>query len=255
MVDIHNHLLFGIDDGAKTIDESLQMLEKAQKLGFRAIALTPHYIKGSRYVSNNIEKQKKMNFLINEIKKKGIKIDLYLGNEIYFENDIHSLVLEKKVTTLNGTRYLLFELPMISEVNNLKEVVFSLRVKGYIPIIAHPERYAYYQKKPNNIIELIEQGCLFQCNIGSLFGIYGKEARKCVKTLLKHNLVHFMATDAHHFDGKDYTYFLQSKAILEKIAGKEYTKELLEINPSRVLENKDVLVRKAIRVKKKLFFF
>lgn len=255
MIDIHNHLLFGIDDGAKTIEESLLLLKKAQELGFSAVVLTPHYIKGSRFKSNNEEKQKRIEILSNEAKKKGIKVELYLGNEVYFENDMHSLVLEKEIATLNNSRYLLFELPMTSEVNNLKEVIFSLRVKGYIPIIAHPERYSYYQKNPDNIVDLIEQGCLFQCNMGSLVGIYGKQACKCVKILLKHNLVHFMATDVHHPEGKNYTLFLQAKAILKKLVKEEYAKELLEINPSFVVEDKEAIVRKAKHVKKKLFFF
>ena len=255
MVDIHNHLLYGVDDGAKTLEEALVALEKAKELGFDSIVFTPHYIKGSRFVSNVMENTKKVDSLRKELENRGISIDLYLGNEIYFENDMYKLVLEKEVATMNNSRYLLFELPMMNEVNNLKEVIFSLRVKGLIPIIAHPERYTYFQKNPNDMIDLIDQGCLFQCNIGSLSGVYGKPACKCVKVLLKHNLVHFMATDVHRPDGKDYTEFLQSKSLLEKLVGEEYTKELIEINPSRIIEDKDVIVRKAMDVKKRLFFF
>ena len=255
MIDIHNHILPGIDDGCKTLEESMMALKQASELGVEAIIFTPHYVKGSKFNCNNKDKKKLLDLAKKEAKKNNINIDLYLGNEVYFENDMLSLVLDKEATTLNNTRYLLFELPMTTEVNNLKEVIFSLRVKGVVPIIAHPERYTTFQEKPNALIDLIEQGCLFQCNIGSLVGIYGKEANKCVRVLLKHNMVHFMASDTHHANGKNYNLLLDAKKELVDLVGKEYANELLSVNAAKLLKDEDINVRETKTVKKKLFFF
>lgn len=255
MIDIHNHILPGIDDGCKTMDEAISALKQASSLGIESIVLTPHYVKGSKYDCNNKDKKKIFNSLKKEVKNNNIDVNLYLGNEVYFENDMLSLIEAGEATTINNSRYLLFELPMTSEVNNLKDVIFSLRVKGVIPVIAHPERYTVFQDKPNEMVDLINQGCLFQGNLGSLVGIYGKEANKCINVLLKHNLIHFMASDTHHANGKNYGLLLEAKKELIDIVGLEYANELLRDNAKKMIDDENIEVREAKSVKKKLFFF
>lgn len=252
MIDIHSHILYGIDDGAKTIEDSLKILKEAEKLGFSDIIFTPHYIKGSKFICNNKEKR----LILKKIKEAyNGNINLYLGNEIYYENNMLDLLMSGEATTLNNSRYMLFELPMNSEVNNLKEAIFNLKVKGVIPVMAHPERYEVFQKYPNELYDLINQGCLMQCNFGSLVGIYGKEASKCIKTLLKHDMVHFMATDVHRYDGHNYTKLNEAVMELEKIVSKDYAKELTEINPLCIINDENINIREAKEIKKKLFPF
>lgn len=255
MIDIHSHILYGIDDGATTIEDSLNILKEAEKLGFSDIILTPHFIKGSKFICNNKDKRLILKQIKDEYEKRNGKINLYLGNEIYYENNMLDLIMEASATTLNNSRYMLFELPMHSEVNNLREVIFNLKVKGVIPVMAHPERYEVFQKDPNELYELINQGCLMQCNFGSLVGIYGKEASKCIKTLLKHDMVHFMATDVHRYDGRNYTKLNEAIIELEKIVTKDYLKELTEINPLCIINDENIGIRDPKEVKKKLFSF
>lgn len=255
MIDIHNHIMYGIDDGCKTIEESLAVLKEAEKNGIHSLILTPHYIKGSKYKKNNDEKLEILNSLNELLNANNMNIKLYLGNEIYVENNMIELIQSGEASTLNGSRYILFELPMGSEINNLSEIIFSLKVDGYIPVIAHPERYFQFQKKPELLIPLIEQGCLFQANLGSLVGLYGKDAMKCVKVMLKHDLIHFMASDVHHSNSRNYLTIKDSYKVLVSLVGEDIARELVETNPSKIINNELFEVREPKDIKKKLFFF
>src|SRR5574344_282829 len=164
MIDIHNHIIPNIDDGCKTIEESIICIEEMYKLGISSMVCTPHYVKGSKYNKNNKEKEKCLSLLKKEVKKRKLDINLYLGNEVYYEDNMLELLNDGTITTLNNSRYLLFELPMTSEVHNLGNIIFELRRNGIIPVIAHCERYTWFQKKPNDLIPLIEQGALIQGN-------------------------------------------------------------------------------------------
>lgn len=243
MIDIHNHLLPLLDDGCRNFEDSIKALFEAETKGIKEVILTPHYIKGSNFSSNNKEKKKLLEKLQKQVKEKNIKVKLYLGNEIYFDNDIEELIKNDEVMTLNHSRYILFELPMSNKVNNLKEVIFDLRSKGLVPILAHPERYSYYQNNPEELISLIEQGCLLQGNLGSLIGLYGKRSKKCLKVLLKHNLIHFMASDVHHAKSKNYILLNESLIQLQKLIGKEDAKELIENNPLKIIKNKEIIIK------------
>ena len=145
MKDIHSHILPGIDDGARNVEESIKLLEKFYDNGVTDIILTPHYIYNSNYNSNNKEKM----LLLNEVKKKYKKINLYLGNEVYISDNIPELIKQNEIFTLNNSKYLLIELPMNSEIKNLDSIIFDIMRNGIIPIIAHPERYVYVQNNIN----------------------------------------------------------------------------------------------------------
>lgn len=255
MYDIHNHLLPKIDDGSISFDDSILALQEAEKLGIKGIILTPHYIKGSNFACNNKQKEELLKELIEQVKENNINIELYLGNEIYYENNIDELIKNNEAMTLNNSKYILFELPMTSIVNNLKEVIFSLRSKGFIPIIAHPERYSFFQDKPEELIPLIKQGCLFQGNIGSLVGIYGKNSKKCLKKLLLHNLIHFMASDVHHSKSKNYLLLNDGIKELKSIVGEEKTNELTCKNPLKIINNEDIDIKDPKEFKKLFHLF
>lgn len=254
MIDIHNHLLPGIDDGCITYADALKALKEAENNGIKAIILTPHYIKGSKFACNNQDKKEILKKLKEEALENNINIELYLGNEIYFENELYELITNGEAMTLNDSKYMLFELPMTNIVNNLKEVIFDLRSKGIVPIIAHPERYTYFQDDPNELIPLIRQGCLFQGNLGSLLGLYGKGAKKCLKVFLEHNLIHFMASDVHHSNSKNYILLDDGLKELENIVGAE-AKTLIEENPLKVINNQDIIIKEPKEVKKRFHLF
>lgn len=244
MIDIHSHILPNIDDGSKTIKESTALIEEAQNVGFTDIISTSHYLE-DYYEADN----KKRKELIEEIKSHiDSEIRIHLGNEIYITEDIINLIKENKASTLGSSNYVLFELPMNSNVLYLKEVIFRLIENDYIPIIAHPERYLYVQKDPNMLIELIEMGVLFQANYASIEGYYGKDAQKTVKLLLKNDMIHFLGTDVHR---KNTIYKMMTKILsrLEKLIGKEKLYELTTTNPKFVLENKKINIEKPKTIK------
>lgn len=254
MIDIHNHIMYGIDDGCKTLEETLEVLKEAYENGIHSIILTPHYIKGSKFEANNLEKNKLLKEIKAKANEKDINVKLFIGNEVYIENNMLDLLEKKEIASLNNSRYLLFELPMGSEINNLSEIIFNLRIANIVPIIAHPERYFQFQKNPELLIPLIEQGCLFQGNLGSLSGYYGKEVKKTLLTMLKHNYIHFIASDVHHPESH-YLIYNEIYKTLDETVGKESAYELTEINPQHIIDNKTIEIKEPKPIKKSFFSF
>ena len=196
MIDFHSHIVPEVDDGSDSIENSVRLLKEAKKAGFNAIILTPHYMEDYyEYPCNEISDR--IDELEERCKEENIDIMLYQANEIYITNSIVDLLEDNIATTINNSKYVLFELPMNNEPANLLEVVYNLKRAGKKPIIAHPERYSYIQKDPNKLLELLEIGVLFQSNYGSILGQYGKECEKTVKLLIKNNFIHFLGTDVH----------------------------------------------------------
>ncbi len=234
MIDIHNHLLYGIDDGSKSLSSSIELLKDLETLGYSSIILTPHYIKNTKYNSSKTNNLKILSELKKEVKKNNININLYLGNEIFYDEDIIELLNSDEISSLNNTKYLLIELPMSGEVIGYEDIFNDLIIKGYKVILAHPERYLSFQKDFNKIYELEKIGVLFQSNIESIIGSYGRHAKKMIKRLLKENKISYLATDIHH--KKDYSKYTLSYKKIIKIIGNEKFNELTNINPSHLID-------------------
>lgn len=239
MKDLHSHILMGIDDGSKDINESIKILRQAQEKNITDIMLTPHYINNSIYNADNQKKKSLLLKLKEELKKENININLYLGNEVYIDEDIVNLIKEKKISTLNDTRYVLIELPMREELKNDKEIIFNLITNNYIPVIAHPERYTYIQDDPNKIDKYIELGALFQGNYLSLYGNYGKSAQKTLKKLIKTNKITFLGSDIHK-SSTDYKTEKLEKTLLKLTKNKEIVENLMNNNFEYLINNKEI---------------
>ena len=236
--DLHSHILYGIDDGSKTIEESIVLLKKMEKAGTKELILTPHYIENSKYNANNRSKEALFRQLKKKAKEEKINIDLYLGNEVFFSNNMIELIKKGEIKTLNKSKYLLFEFPMTRFYNNSLEVINQLVSNGYIPVLAHPERYTEFQKNPSLVIEYLKSGVLLQGNFTSLFGKYGRHSRKVLKLYLKNKWITFIGSDAHHevaYDNKKL-----EKMLLKITKDKEYTEELLSKNFDKVINNEDI---------------
>lgn len=248
MIDFHSHIIPEIDDGSRSIEETMLLLKEAKNAGFNTIISTSHYLTGTYEFDESSRNQ----FL--EVIQKGasnlnINIELKLGSEIYACYDIVELLKEHKASTINGTNYVLFELPMQMEMLNLKNIIYNLLGNGYRPIIAHPERYSYVKEDPNWLIEYLELGVLFQANYGSIIGMYGKEAQKTVKLLLKNNMIHFLGSDAH----KAKTIYVKMPEIvqeLRKVLERDEFKKLTRLNAQVVLENKEIYTEVPHKIKK-----
>ena len=235
MIDIHSHIIPNVDDGARSVEETFNILKEAQEAGFTDVILTSHFL--LNYYETNAQELIFWKEKLQEVlKKQGTKINLHSGMEIYITNQMEELLENKKILTLANSRYMLIELPLATNVKYFDYVVYYLEAKGIKPIIAHPERYKCVQKDPDIVEEYIEKGCLIQCNYGSIVNLYGREAEKTIKTLLKKNQVHFLGSDVHRENG---TYLIILDAIkkIRKIIGENKINEITTINPKKILQN------------------
>lgn len=238
MIDFHTHILPNIDDGAKSIDETFNLIKEAQAVGFDAVVLTSHY-RENYYETDTPEREVWLKAIYENLKIKNVDTNLYLGNEIYLTENIINLLEEGKASTINDTSYALFEMSKDVEPDNLYELVHEMVHCKIVPILAHPERYKFIQKEPELVYELIKNGVLMQANYGSIIGKYGKKAQIIVRKLLENNMIHFLGTDVH----RQNTIYKDIPKILEELSnliGEEKLEQLTTINPQLALKNKKI---------------
>ena len=246
MVDIHSHIIADIDDGSKDIEMTINMLKKAELSGTTDIIATPHFMRGRFEVEYN-EVLKKVDELRELSRKNNIDINIYAGQEVYYSKNILEYYNDKLIGTINNTKYMLIELPIVEfNIDEVINVIYELQIRGITPIIAHPERYKQFIKKPSMINTLAKEGMLFQLNAGSITGSFGKEVKKTATKYLENNIYSFMGSDAHRDRGRD-TDIKEALNILERSQRKEF------INNGRLmLENEEVNFKGTI-VKEKKF--
>ena len=240
MMDMHCHILYGIDDGCKTIKESIETIKKMKKIGFNTIVLTPHYIEDSSFKANNNLKLQKLEILKEELLKNNIDVNLFLGNEIFINESINELIINKEIRSINNTRYILIELPFNNQILNLDDYLYELKLKGYKIIIAHPERYTYFKDNYEEARKLYDSGVLFQVNYGSIIGQYGSSSLKLVKKLLKDDMVDFISTDIHKPSSSLFDKFDDIKHKIIKIIGEDKFKDISYNNILKVINDEDI---------------
>lgn len=238
MIDFHTHILPNIDDGSSSVEETFNMLKEAREAGFETIISTSHYME-DYYEVNVAEREVWINAILENLNKENINLKLYLGNEIYITENIIKLLETKKATTINNTRYLLFELPFNTKPLNMYDFIYDVLEFKLIPVLAHPERYSFIQKEPGIICDLIKQGVLMQSNYGSIIGQYGEGAKVIIKKLLKNDMVHFLGSDAHR-QNSIYPKIPKILNELNDLIGAEKVEKITTVNPRLVLENKDI---------------
>lgn len=238
MIDMHSHILPNIDDGARSIEETYELIKEAKSVGFEAIVSTSHYMEGY-YETDNKEREIWVNAIYQSLQEKNLDIKLYLGNEIYISENLIKILEEGKASTINDTSYVLFEMPLNVEPMNLYDIVYEMLQYKIVPILAHPERYTFVQQDPELIYELIQKGVLMQANYGSIIGQYGAKAQLIVKKFLENNMIHFLGSDVHR-PNTIYPRIPQALEVLEDLIGREKLNELTSINPKLVLNNKRI---------------
>lgn len=223
MTDVHSHILFGIDDGSRTILESVELLKKLKSVGFNNVILTPHFILDSTYNSNYESNIKIYNELKERLISENIDINIYLGNEIFIDKNVPTLLEKNIITSLNGTKYVLVEFPMHNKLLNIEDMLYEIRSRGYEVVIAHPERYDAFKEDYSIVDTLREDGFLFQSNYSSILGYYGKDSIKLLKYMLKRHYIDFLGTDIHRIEK---TYVIDNFKKIEKhiikVTGSEY---------------------------------
>ena len=196
-VDMHSHLIPGIDDGAVTMEDSLALVDRFVQLGFKKIITTPHIM--SDYFKNTPEIiLDGLKNLRQAIAEKQIDFKVDAAAEYYLDENLVGLVEGKKVLSFGKEKYVLFELSYINAPSNLKEAIFKLITSGYTPVLAHPERYPYYYNDFDEYENLKDSGCVLQLNTISLSGYYGKGAKKIAEKLIDANLIEMLGSDMHH---------------------------------------------------------
>lgn len=195
VADMHSHLIPGIDDGVKTVEESMNLITELYHLGFRKFITTPHimtdfYKNTPKIINEGLAKVR------DAIAKSGMPITIEAAAEYYLDEGFTSKVDNEKLLTF-GDNYLLFEISYINCPDNLREMLFKMQVQGYKPVLAHPERYPFWYNKFEEYQNLKDTGVLLQININSLSGYYSPMARKVAERMIDNNLVDFIGTDAH----------------------------------------------------------
>jgi protein-tyrosine phosphatase len=195
--DVHSHLLPGIDDGVKTIEESIEVIQKLSSLGFKKLITTPHIM--SDYYKNTPEIiNTKLKEVRTALTSTDIQIEIEAAAEYYLDENFHKKIVNKEELLTFGDNYVLFETSFTVQPLLLKEIVFLLNSNGFKPVFAHPERYQYLQENRGLLIELIDQGLLFQLNALSFVGYYSKQVQKIAKELVERNAVAFIGSDCHN---------------------------------------------------------
>ncbi|MCB0653592.1 MAG: hypothetical protein KDC85_20105 [Saprospiraceae bacterium] len=196
-VDMHSHLIPGIDDGAKDMEDSLAIIEQLRDLGYKKIITTPHtyeayYPNTAAVILEGLEN------LRNALEKAGIEVEVSAASEYFMDEHFESLLEKKELMTLGETNFVLVEMSFFGAPPALEEYIFQMRLAGYHPVLAHPERYAFFANKFKYYERLVELGCALQINALSLTGHYGALARKTAEKLLKKEMVTFFGTDCHN---------------------------------------------------------
>lgn len=236
MIDIHTHILYGVDDGVKTLDESINILKNMSKEGVTDVFLTPHYVEYSTYVSSVKSNMAIFNIIKETLMQNNININIHLGNEIYITKNILELLERKEISTLGNSNYLLIELPMSGEYDGYMDIFLDLMSRGYKIILAHPERYIYFNNHFNELISMHDRGILFQVNLESVLGKYGTQSKKTIKKLLKSKVIDFVGSDIH-YNKDNYSYINEAKNKFRKYLNENEIDAIFNINPSNITNN------------------
>ena len=239
VVDTHCHILPGLDDGSGSFETTLEMLKIAEAEGITHMVATPHFKYNHRNASaktveETFEKVK------NQIAENDINIELYLGNEVMFFNDLQNCFEEQKFRTLNGTEFLLTEFYPDDEFMNIRRGLETVSEAGLIPVLAHAERYKALTGHFANAEVLSDMGVLISVNASSVIGESGFKIKRFVKKLLKNKLVSFVATDSHDNETRA-PYFKECRDYLYSKYDEEYVDRILFKNAFELFETKTEL--------------
>lgn len=241
MIDLHCHIIPGIDDGAETLEQSLQMARMAVRSGVKTIAATPHtnIVRiFENYVSDELDAH--INAFRDALHRAHIPLQIVSGAEIYYDGNVVDMLQRGALRTINGSRYPLVEFSFHDRPSRVMDGLLALIDAGYTPIIAHPERYRFVQRDPVGLLRAFaEMGCVLQINKGSPLGRFGSEPHRVSRWMLEQGLVHVVASDAHS-DVRRTPYLADIREFLSDTYGDGCPQLLLEINPAHILHNEPV---------------
>ncbi len=195
--DMHSHLLPGIDDGSPDLDTSIHLIRGMMNLGYTKLITTPH-IMWDMYRNTNEIISEKLELLHGRLKEEGINVEIQAAAEYFLDDYVHGLVKQNQPLLTVKDKMVLVEFSLAYPSHSLKDILFDMQMQGYQPIIAHPERYIYLERNKDFYEELKDIGCLFQVNLLSLTGHYGKSVQELSQYLIKKGYYDLAGTDLHH---------------------------------------------------------
>ena len=241
MFDLHMHILPGVDDGAKTMEEAVEMARVASENGTEAVLATPHRRDVTERLSVQ-EVQELMTVFKARLEGEGIGLRLLLGMENHLDIDLPGELSSGRALPMNGTRYALVELPFFGSPNYLDEVLFQIQVQGITPVLAHPERIEAVQKNPELLVGFVERGMLSQVTAGSFLGYFGGGVKRVTHTLLRRGLIHLIASDAHVPRGPRSPNLTRAVAVAAAVVGQERANAMVVDTPRAILDDMPVEV-------------
>jgi protein-tyrosine phosphatase len=234
MIDIHSHILPDLDDGARDMVESVEMARIAAEDGITHMVATPHMFNGLSHNPEPGEVSVRVEALQTEV---GDSLRILPGNEVHIAHDLAEKATAGLLTPLNKKSYMLIEFPSMNAPVGCEELFYRLQLQGITPILVHPERNAQIQGRPSLVAKFIEKGVRIQVTAMSVTGEFGTAALKTAETLLRHNCVHFLATDTHRANRRPPILSAGRDAAAE-IVGEEAARKLVQDNPGAVVEGK-----------------
>jgi protein-tyrosine phosphatase len=237
MIDIHCHILPKTDDGAISLEESVEMCRMAAEDGIKTIVATPHMFDGVHTTPERETIREKISAVTSA---NGGCLEIVPGGEVRYSHEIFDEASDPQTRIkLNGTSYMLLEFPFQSVPPNIEQTIFQILNAGITPVIAHPERNKRIQERPEILVTLIERGAFSQLDAGSLTKSFGAEPYQAAKRLLEAGLAHFIATDAHHA-GRRRPILSAAVAVAAELAGAEYARAMVEDNPAALIQDKAI---------------
>lgn len=244
MIDLHTHILYGLDDGAKTIEESIEMCRIGYHDGIRTVVATPHILPGiyKNDRSTILPRVQELNnaLIHSELRAQNSERSLTIlpGADVHFSSDLFQRYKNGEVVTVNDLgRYLMVEFAFQGIPYQAEEILFQLIAEGIIPIISHPERNMEIGQRPRRYYEMIRMGCLGQVTAMSLIGDFGSEIKRTAETLLSKRLLHMIASDSHSTHRRPPVLSKAVKAA-SKIVGKEEARKMVTEYPAAVIEGR-----------------
>lgn len=231
MTDLHCHVLPFVDDGSDSVENSISMIEEAVRQGVKNLVLTPHYRKGFFFIEDKKVIEVFEDFK-RQVEERNLPIKLFLGREITVFDDFSKLMESKEFLTIAGGKFVLLEFPYQTEVD-IEEICYGVKLNGFIPVVAHVERYSYF-RSVENVDRLKKSGVVIQVNASAVVNKSYSEENKFVKKLLKNRLVDIVASD-NHYSRINYMALAYKKV---KSKYKDYADLIFKINPEYVITQK-----------------
>jgi protein-tyrosine phosphatase len=248
MLDLHCHILPNVDDGAKDLAESIEMAKQAVRQGIKTIIATPHH-KNEKYENHGQTIFRQVEELNRVLKSENLDLTILPGQETRIFGEIVEGLESGEILPLNQGKYLLVELPSGHVPRYTGQLMFEIQLKGFVPVIVHPERNQEIMENPEVLYQLVKKGALTQVTASSVTGHFGKTIKKFTHQLLEANLTHFIASDAHNTTSRGFK-MDEAYSTIEKVFGIDFVYMLRE-NSELILTNKSVYKDSPLRVKKK----